>query len=214
MSWVDNSFFAPESLLDDKGRRILWAWTFDRPGFKTRMDYGSGTTSLPRVLSLAEAGTLRIDVPQELERLRYNGTNRARSRRMARCRAVGAHESNVKYSCHRVWFIVLYPRPAKESIMTPQQRYAWFNLVVFAVSLGAYLVLVPWVGVSKAWGAFGLFGLCGFGVLFYRKKPGHPVMDERDQQIGRRSVLLAYSVFWLFFVGRVHGALGRESPPW
>jgi beta-fructofuranosidase len=28
MSWVDNSFFAPESLLDDRGRRIMWAWIF------------------------------------------------------------------------------------------------------------------------------------------------------------------------------------------
>ena len=29
MSWIDNSFFAPESLLDDRGRRIMWAWIFD-----------------------------------------------------------------------------------------------------------------------------------------------------------------------------------------
>ena len=74
MSWVDNSFFAPESLLDDRGRRIMWAWIFDRPEFKTRMDFGwSGTMSLPRVLSLGEDGTLRIKVPKEIERLRYNG---------------------------------------------------------------------------------------------------------------------------------------------
>jgi len=51
MSWVDNSFFAPESLLDDKGRRIMWAWILDGPRFKTRTDFGwSGTMSLPRVL--------------------------------------------------------------------------------------------------------------------------------------------------------------------
>jgi len=74
MSWVDNSFFAPESLLDDRGRRIMWAWIFDRPGFKTRMDFGwSGTMSLPRVLRLAEDGTLRMNVPKEIEKLRYNG---------------------------------------------------------------------------------------------------------------------------------------------
>lgn len=72
MSWVDNSFFAPESLLDDKGRRIMWAWIFDGPGFKTRTDYGwSGTMSLPRVLSLGEDGRLRMDVPKEIESLRY-----------------------------------------------------------------------------------------------------------------------------------------------
>ena len=74
MSWVDNSFFAPESLLDDKGRRIMWAWIFDRPGFQTRMDYGwSGTMSLPRVLSLGSDGMLRMNPPEEIEKLRYNG---------------------------------------------------------------------------------------------------------------------------------------------
>ena len=26
MTWADNSFFAPESLLDERGRRIMWAW--------------------------------------------------------------------------------------------------------------------------------------------------------------------------------------------
>jgi sucrose-6-phosphate hydrolase SacC (GH32 family) len=74
MSWVDNSFFAPESLLDDRGRRIMWAWIFDSPGFQMRADCGwSGTMSLPRVLSLGADGTLRIDPPPEIERLRYNG---------------------------------------------------------------------------------------------------------------------------------------------
>jgi len=78
MSWVDNSFFAPESLLDDKGRRIMWAWIFDGPGFKTRTDYGwSGTMSLPRVLSLGEDGMLRMNPLEEIERLRYNGKKRA-----------------------------------------------------------------------------------------------------------------------------------------
>ena len=78
MSWVDNSFFAPESLLDDKGRRIMWAWIFDSPGFATRMDYGwSGTMSLPRVLSLGDDGMLRMNPPEEIERLRYNGRKKA-----------------------------------------------------------------------------------------------------------------------------------------
>jgi beta-fructofuranosidase len=73
MSWIDNSFFAPESLLDDQGRRIMWAWIFDKPGFGVRDESGwSGTMSLPRVLSLAEDGTLRMDVPKEIENLRCN----------------------------------------------------------------------------------------------------------------------------------------------
>ena len=74
MSWADNSFFAPESLLDDRGRRIMWAWAKDRPDFKLKADENwSGTMSLPRVLSLAPDGTMRMQVPQEFERLRYNG---------------------------------------------------------------------------------------------------------------------------------------------
>ena len=78
MSWVDNSFFAPESLLDDKGRRIMWAWIFDGPGFKTRASFGwSGTMSLPRVLSLGADGRLRMSPPQEIESLRYNARHRA-----------------------------------------------------------------------------------------------------------------------------------------
>jgi beta-fructofuranosidase len=72
MSWVDNSFFAPESLLDDRGRRIMWAWIFDSPGFAMRREFGwSGTMSLPRVLTLGPDGMLRMNPPEEIERLRY-----------------------------------------------------------------------------------------------------------------------------------------------
>ncbi|MYB20400.1 MAG: hypothetical protein F4Y16_15680 [Holophagales bacterium] len=72
MSWVDNSFFAPESLFDDRGRRIMWAWILDEPLFGARTKHGwSGTLSLPRVLSLGDDGLLRMDVPEEIEALRY-----------------------------------------------------------------------------------------------------------------------------------------------
>ncbi len=78
MSWVDNSFFAPESLLDEKGRRIMWAWIFDGPGFKKRASFGwSGTMSLPRVLSLSAEGALLMNPPVEIESLRYNGKQKA-----------------------------------------------------------------------------------------------------------------------------------------
>jgi sucrose-6-phosphate hydrolase SacC (GH32 family) len=78
MSWVDNSYFAPESLLDDKGRRIMWAWIFDSPAFATRMDHGwSGTMSLPRVLTLGEDGRLLINPPEEIDGLRDQGKKKA-----------------------------------------------------------------------------------------------------------------------------------------
>lgn len=73
MSWIDNAFFAPESLVDDRGRRIMWAWAKDRPDFKMREDNGwSGVMCLPRVLSLNSADRMEMRVPTEIERLRYN----------------------------------------------------------------------------------------------------------------------------------------------
>ena len=78
MSWVDNAFFAPESLVDDKGRRIMWAWILDEPRFGVRRGAGwSGTLSLPRVLSLGDDGGLRMDVAEEIEALRYGSVTTA-----------------------------------------------------------------------------------------------------------------------------------------
>jgi|TARA_B100000315_G_scaffold245974_2_gene272691 beta-fructofuranosidase len=77
MSWVDNSYFAPESLQDDKGRRIMWAWIFDSPQFGVRSDHGwSGTMGLPRILSLRDDGQLRMDVPAEIEALRQRAVKK------------------------------------------------------------------------------------------------------------------------------------------
>ncbi|MGM0400470.1 MAG: glycoside hydrolase family 32 protein [Chloroflexota bacterium] len=73
MSWNDRAFFAPESLVDDRGRRIMWAWIFDGREPETQEASGwSGTMSLPRVLWLGEDGTPRMAVPEELALLRYN----------------------------------------------------------------------------------------------------------------------------------------------
>lgn len=78
MTWVDNSFFAPESLLDDKGRRIMWAWIKDARDVATCDASGwSGVMSLPRLLWLGENKTLRMAPPEELNALRYNPLTRA-----------------------------------------------------------------------------------------------------------------------------------------
>ena len=77
MTWIDNAFFAPESLADDNGRRIMWAWIFDGREPATREASGwSGTMSLPRVLWLGEDKTLRMAPATELECLRYNPRKR------------------------------------------------------------------------------------------------------------------------------------------
>lgn len=73
MSWVDNTFFAPESMLDPKGRRIMWAWVFDQWDDDTRKASGwSGVFSLPRELWLGDDHRLRMRPVEELKQLRYN----------------------------------------------------------------------------------------------------------------------------------------------
>jgi hypothetical protein len=83
--------------------------------------------------------------------------------------------------------------------MSALQRFAWFNLAVIALTLVAGLSLVPFLG-KGALGCFGFLGLIGLGPLFFRKKPGQVLIDERDQLIQRRSWVLAYSLFWVVFV--------------
>jgi len=73
MNWPGGMFFAPETLLDNKGRRILWAWCMDeRPDAVQAASGWSGVMSLPRVLSLDEAGLMHIEPAPELEQLRFN----------------------------------------------------------------------------------------------------------------------------------------------
>ena len=70
MNWPGGTVFAPETLLDDKGRRILWAWVLDR-----KSGVSSGTMSMPRVLTLSKDKlSLNIEPPKEIEQLRYNPT--------------------------------------------------------------------------------------------------------------------------------------------
>ncbi len=73
MTWNDNAFFAPEALMDDKGRQIMWSWIFDdRPDSYKKHNGWTGTYSLPRVLWLGTDGTLRMAPVKELEQLRIN----------------------------------------------------------------------------------------------------------------------------------------------
>ncbi|MFA6240777.1 MAG: GH32 C-terminal domain-containing protein [Candidatus Hydrogenedentales bacterium] len=73
MNWPGGTFFAPESLLDNQGRRIMWAWVLDfMPGQEPPKTGWSGTMSLPRHLWLADDGTLRMAPVKEVEALRYD----------------------------------------------------------------------------------------------------------------------------------------------
>ncbi len=59
-------FFAPESVLTEDGRRVMWAWLST---LNEKIDQKT-IQSLPRELSLADDGTLRIRPLRELETLR------------------------------------------------------------------------------------------------------------------------------------------------
>lgn len=75
MSWMDNSFFAPEALMAPDGRQIMWAWLYDEkygdPALEMQNGW-CGVLSLPRQLWLNEAGELGIAPADELRQLRYN----------------------------------------------------------------------------------------------------------------------------------------------
>jgi sucrose-6-phosphate hydrolase SacC (GH32 family) len=72
MNWPGGPCFAPETLLDDKGRRIFWAWAFDqrREGPEGTPARETGVMTLPRILSLDENGAMKIEPPGELDVLR------------------------------------------------------------------------------------------------------------------------------------------------
>jgi beta-fructofuranosidase len=67
------SFYAPKTQLDRAGRRILWGWIPEtRPVEEYKAAGWAGMMSLPRVLTLANDGQLRVDVAAEFSRLRRN----------------------------------------------------------------------------------------------------------------------------------------------
>ncbi|MHB8953295.1 MAG: GH32 C-terminal domain-containing protein [Pirellulaceae bacterium] len=69
MSWVDNTYFAPEALIDGRGRQIMWSWLTDNPAHEMQNGW-SGVYGLPRSLWLGDDGTLRMAPVKELEMLR------------------------------------------------------------------------------------------------------------------------------------------------
>jgi len=73
MNWPGGRFFANDSFLDDRGRRILIAWVGEALLREGKEKKGwAGVMSMPRVLTLAEDNTLRIKPIEEIERLRIN----------------------------------------------------------------------------------------------------------------------------------------------
>jgi hypothetical protein len=87
--------------------------------------------------------------------------------------------------------------------MSYQEKQARFNLAVLALTLSTFLVLLPFLGVQRSMAAFAWLGLLGFSPILYvmQKRNSQVVSDERDLMIQSRTWVIAYSVFWLVFVG-------------
>lgn len=71
-SHADNTFFAPEALVDSNNRQILWAWVRDNEYGYIKEHGWSGVYSFPRNVWYAD-GQLKMAPAAELERLQYNG---------------------------------------------------------------------------------------------------------------------------------------------
>lgn len=77
MTWIDNAYFAPEALVDNKGRQIMWAWIFDDRPDSIKNYYGwNGIYGLPRSLWVNKDGGLGMKPVEELKSLRINAKER------------------------------------------------------------------------------------------------------------------------------------------
>lgn len=91
--------------------------------------------------------------------------------------------------------------------MSREQKGAWFIVAMFAASVMAYLILLPFMGPVPALGAFGLMGLTMFWPLIFRKRrdPLGVEIDERDRVLQRKATLagamISYGVFLLGCMG-------------
>src|SRR5271157_3935138 len=83
--------------------------------------------------------------------------------------------------------------------MNASQKEAWFNLALVLSVLVIVAAMVPFLG-KGALGGFGFLGFLGLSPVFFRKRHGAVVVDERDTQIRLRSLFCAHLVFWLLFV--------------
>ncbi len=65
------SLYAPQTMRDDRGRRLLWGWLREGRSREAMQEAGwSGVMSLPWVLTLRSDGTLGVSPAPELETLR------------------------------------------------------------------------------------------------------------------------------------------------
>jgi beta-fructofuranosidase len=63
-------YYAPATMMDDRGRRLMWGWMREARRRAARVAAGwAGAMSVPRVLTLGDDDTLRVEPIPELARL-------------------------------------------------------------------------------------------------------------------------------------------------
>jgi beta-fructofuranosidase len=75
LAMLDNggSFYAPQTLLDNQGRRLMWGWLQEQCSEEAQRQAGwSGVMSLPRLLTVSPDGKLAQAPVPELQKLRAN----------------------------------------------------------------------------------------------------------------------------------------------
>ena len=101
----------------------------------------------------------------------------------------------------------------KDSIpLAPLQKFAWFNLAVFALAVVLYLIAVPFFAwhfhramaatALPSLGVFGVCGLWGFADYFLhdRKRRTKVKLDEWEELISQRVARIGIVLFWQVFV--------------
>ncbi len=102
--------------------------------------------------------------------------------------------------------------------LSPLQKMAWFNLIIFAVALALYALGVPllaWLchqslatAALPSLGVFGICGLWGLGNRFFydRRKRAKISLDERETLINHRANTIGMFMFWEVLVVLCMGA--------
>lgn len=76
MTWPGGAISGPETLLDDRGRRVFFGWIAEADSASGARDWRqagwASVVSLPRILEAAAGGGLKITPAPELEQLRTN----------------------------------------------------------------------------------------------------------------------------------------------
>lgn len=75
---LGSSFYAPQSMVDARGRRIMFGWLREGRSLEAQRAAGwSGVMSLPRIVSITPNGDLAMQPAPELERLRRGHQRRS-----------------------------------------------------------------------------------------------------------------------------------------